>query len=106
MAEYVKVARVDEIAPGSMKLVVVNGVPVCLANLEGQIHAIGDTCTHEGGPLSEGTLEGHVVACPWHGAEFDVRTGAVLAMPAVEPVPSYDVKVEAGDVLVATEPRR
>ncbi len=105
MAEFVKVARVGEIPPGSVKQVVVGAATICVANVDGQLYAIGDTCTHQEGPLSEGTLEGHVVTCPWHAAEFDVRSGAVLALPAAEPVPAYDVKVEGGDVLVATEPR-
>ncbi len=106
MAEFVKVARVDEVPPGSLKQVVVGTATLCLANVGGQFYAIGDECTHQGGPLSEGILEGHVVTCPWHAAEFDVRTGSALALPAVEPVAVHEVKVEGGDVLVATEPRR
>lgn len=105
MAEFVKVAQVDEVPPGSLKQIVVGTATLCLANVDGQFYAIGDTCTHQEGPLSEGTLEGPVVTCPWHAAEFDVRTGAVLALPAAEPVPAYDVRVEGSDVLVATEPR-
>ncbi len=94
------VARVGEIGPGQKKVVEVGGVPVVLVNLDGEFFAVEDICTHDGGPLGEGDLEGHQIICPRHGARFDVRTGAVLAMPAFEPVPTYAVRVEGDDILV------
>ena len=67
-----------------------------LFNVEGTYHAIGDTCTHRGGPLSEGDVQGTRVTCPWHGADFDLKTGAVLGPPAQKGVPSYNPRALAG----------
>lgn len=103
MAEFVKVADKDELAPGERKVVEVDGTWVALFNLDGELHAIADICTHDDGPLAEGPLHGHVIECPRHGATFDVRTGEVLSFPAITPVPSYEVKVEGDDVLVSVE---
>ncbi len=100
MGEFVKVAEVEDVAPGSGILVELDGEPIALFNVDGTFYAIGDTCTHSGGPLSEGDLDGAVVTCPWHGAEFDVTTGEVTSPPASEPVPSYRVKVEGSDILI------
>lgn len=104
MAEFVKVARVSEVPPGTMKGVEVNGVGVALCNVEGAFYAVRDECTHEEFPLSAGELEERVVTCPLHGAQFDVTTGRVKALPAVVPVQTYPVKVEGDEVYVATEP--
>jgi 3-phenylpropionate/trans-cinnamate dioxygenase ferredoxin subunit len=101
MPGYVKVARADEIEPGGKKVVEVDGVEIIVVNLDGQFYAFEDVCTHDGGPLGEGKLEGHQIVCPRHGARFDVRTGTALKMPAVEPTPTYPLKVEGGDILVA-----
>jgi 3-phenylpropionate/trans-cinnamate dioxygenase ferredoxin subunit len=100
MPRYVKVARADEIPPGQKKIVEVDGVLVVLVNLDGEFYAIEDVCTHDGGPLGEGELEGHELICPRHGARFDVRTGEALTLPAFEPAPTYEVRLENGDVLV------
>jgi 3-phenylpropionate/trans-cinnamate dioxygenase ferredoxin subunit len=100
MPRYVKVARADEIPPGQKKIVEVDGVLVVLVNLDGEFYAIEDVCTHDGGPLGEGELEGHELICPRHGARFDVRTGDALTLPAFEPAPTYEVRLENGDVLV------
>lgn len=100
MPRYVKVARADEIPPGEKKIVEVDGLLVVLVNLDGEFYAIEDVCTHDGGPLGEGELEGHVLICPRHGARFDVRTGDALTLPAFEPAPTYEVRLENGDVLV------
>jgi 3-phenylpropionate/trans-cinnamate dioxygenase ferredoxin subunit len=100
MPRYVKVARVDEIPPGEKKIVEVDGLLVVLVNLDGEFYAIEDVCTHDGGPLGEGELEGHELICPRHGARFDVRTGDALTLPAFEPAPTYEVRLENGDVLV------
>ena len=100
MPRYVKVARADEIPPGEKKIVEVDGLLVVLVNLDGEFYAIEDVCTHDGGPLGEGELEGHELICPRHGARFDVRTGEALTLPAFEPAPTYEVRLENGDVLV------
>lgn len=97
---YVSVARVGEIPEGGVKVVYVDEVPVAVFHIDGAYHAIEDLCTHDGGPLADGVLEGCVIECPRHGARFDVRTGAVLAMPATVPVPAYDVRVEGDDIQV------
>lgn len=101
MSEYVAVAKVNQIKPGKVTLVKVGGEDVALFNIAGAFFAIADTCTHDGGSLSEGDVSGHVVACPNHGSEFDVRTGAAVGPPADEPVKAYQVKVEGEDVLIA-----
>jgi 3-phenylpropionate/trans-cinnamate dioxygenase ferredoxin subunit len=91
---------VSEIAPGTTKRVEVAGEPVLLCNVEGTIYAIEDTCTHDGGELDQGYLEGCQIMCPRHGAFFDVRTGAALTLPAVLPVRTYKVRIEGDAIFV------
>ena len=100
MAGFVKVAKTDEIVPGQGKIIEVGGKKIALFNVEGSFYAIDDTCTHRGGPLSEGVLEGKQVTCPWHGARYDVTTGAVLSPPAPQGVARYDIRVEGSDIEV------
>ena len=97
---FVKVAETKEIVPSGMKAVEVEGEKVCIINTEGNYYAIGNICTHVGGPLDEGTLEGFEVECPWHGSKFDVRTGEPTKPPAVQKVPKYEVKIDGNNVLV------
>lgn len=104
MTEFITVARADELKPGTMTCVKVGRTRVALANVDGEIFAFSDTCTHEEASLSEGELFGDVVECPLHGAAFNVRTGAVESFPAVYPVATYAVRVQDGLVQVATEP--
>ncbi|HLV99887.1 MAG TPA: non-heme iron oxygenase ferredoxin subunit [Ktedonobacterales bacterium] len=101
MSEYVKVASVSDLAPGQMTLVEVDGELICLANVDGSFYAIADECTHVGGALSDGELEGYVVTCPVHFGQFDIRTGKVLQHPPREDAATYEVKVEGEDVLIA-----
>ena len=98
--DFVKVAATKDIQPSQMKEVEVAGEKVCVINVEGKFYAIDNVCTHEGGPLAEGTLEGYEVECPWHGSRFDVRTGEVINPPAETPQPLYEVKVEDNNILV------
>ena len=100
MADFVKVAEVDEIEEGQMMAVEVDGEPVCLANVYGEICAFTDNCTHISGPLSEGDLENEVVTCPWHGAQFNVRTGKVVRGPARQDILTYPVRVEGQSILI------
>ena len=100
MAGFVKVAKTDEVAPGQGKMVEVNGKKIALFNVEGSFHAIDNTCTHHGGPLSEGVLDGKQVTCPLHGAIFDVTTGEALGPPAHGGVPRCNVRVEGIDIEV------
>ncbi len=98
MAAYVKVANADELQPGGAKLVEAGDQKVALFNVDGTCYAISDTCTHRGGPLSEGALDNDVVTCPWHGARFCVRDGEVQGPPAQQSVTSYPVRVTSGSV--------
>jgi glycine betaine catabolism B len=98
--DFVKVANTDDIQLSNMKEVQLDGEIICLANIEGKYYAIGNICTHEGGPLADGTLEGYEVQCPWHGSKFDVRTGEVKEPPASEPEPTYQVKVDGNNILI------
>jgi 3-phenylpropionate/trans-cinnamate dioxygenase ferredoxin subunit len=100
MAEFVKVAIMNEIAPGQARLVNIKGKEIALFNIEGTFFALENACTHEEGPLAEGEIEGHEVTCPWHGARFDVRTGQVLCAPAYEDAARYNVRVTGTDIEV------
>jgi glycine betaine catabolism B len=101
--DFVKVAETRDIQPSQMKEVQVNGQNICVVNVEGKYYAIGSICTHEGGPLADGTLEGYEVECPWHNSKFDVRTGEVISPPATEPEPAYEVKVDGNNILIKTQ---
>ena len=103
MAKTVKVAQTGDLAPGTSKVVQADGLSIALFNVEGTFYAIDNTCTHRGGPLGEGALSGDTVECPWHGAHFNVKTGAVTAPPAGAGVRSFPVKVEGSDVLVEVD---
>lgn len=103
--DFVIAARLDEIAPGQVKVVEVDGQEVAIANVDGHLYAFADMCTHDDGPLVEGEWDGCVVTCPRHGARFDISTGAALSFPAVTPIPVYDVKVEGTAIMVSRTPR-
>jgi 3-phenylpropionate/trans-cinnamate dioxygenase ferredoxin subunit len=94
------VAHKSAIAPGTMTRVVVDGVAVLLCNVGGELYAVEDVCTHDGGALDGGELEGCRVMCPRHGALFDVTSGKALTPPAVVPLPTFPVRVDGDDVSV------
>jgi len=100
MARWVNVGRADEVCPGQKKIFEVDGIMVVVVNLAGEYFCVEDVCTHDGGPLGEGELEDGQLVCPRHGARFDVRTGDALTLPAFEPVATYQVKVQDGDLLI------
>jgi 3-phenylpropionate/trans-cinnamate dioxygenase ferredoxin subunit len=100
MNEFIAVTRVEDLKPGQVKVFEVEDEFVAVANVDGQFCAFADICTHDDGPLVEGELEGKVVTCPRHGARFDVCTGKVLGLPAVVPLPTFEVRVAAGEVQV------
>ena len=100
MAGFVKAAKSDEIAPGHGKMVELNGKKIAIFNVEGAFYAIDDTCTHRGGPLSQGAVSGTTVTCPWHGAQYDLVEGGVLTPPAPQGVASYKVVVEGDDISI------
>ena len=100
MAEFVRVASSLDIPEGKMKKVIVGSAQVLVANVKGKYYAIGNVCTHFGGSLDKGVLIGQEVQCPLHGSHFDVTNGQVKRGPATKPEPVYEVKVEAGNILV------
>ena len=97
---FVTVARVGEIPEGGVKVVRVDDQAIAVFNVGGEYYALDDVCTHDGGPLAEGPIDAHVVECPRHGARFDIRTGAVLSLPATVPVPTYSVRIEGDEIQV------
>ena len=101
MAEFTKVADTKELPPGTSKCVELDGQKVALFNVDGSIHAISDACTHVGGPLSEGDLDGAIITCPLHGATFDVTTGKVTGAPAAADADCFQVRVEGDDIQIA-----
>jgi len=101
MATFVQVATTHELSPGQGKLVEVNQKRIALFNTGGQFYAIDDICPHRGGPLSEGELEGETVVCPWHGAIFALRTGAVTRPPAAIGVMTYETRVQGDAIEIA-----
>jgi len=93
--------RAAQVAPGTVVTVTVQGIPLCVGQTEdGRWGAIDDVCTHDGGDLGDGELDGNAVECPRHGARFDLFTGRVLAFPAVVPVQAYPVHLDGDDVVV------
>ena len=100
MSEWVTAARADELAPGEWRTVDVDGTQVVVFNLDGEYFAIEDVCTHDGGQLTGGTIEGAEIVCPRHGARFSIRTGEALTAPAYEPTAKFPVRVENGEVQV------
>jgi nitrite reductase/ring-hydroxylating ferredoxin subunit len=100
MGRLVKIAETTEVPPGTARAVDVEGRAVALFNIDGTYYAIDGTCTHRGGPLSEGEVDGTVVTCPWHGARYDVTTGQVLGPPASKGVARYSVRVDGNDVKI------
>ena len=97
----VRVGSKSDVPAGQVRVFQVDGRSVCVANLDGEsFYAIDNLCTHDNGPLGEGTLAGDQVECPRHGARFDVKTGEVKAFPAVRPVRTYPVTIEGDEVKV------
>ena len=103
--KFVTVAKVNEIASGTVKVVYVEDSPVGIAHVDRQFYAFADVCTHDDGPVAEGPLVGCTIECPRHGAQFDIRTGAVLRLPAVTPIPVYDLEIEGDVIRVSKSPR-
>jgi nitrite reductase/ring-hydroxylating ferredoxin subunit len=100
MSTLREVCRTAEVAPGKSRLVQVDGKKIAVFNVGGHFYALDDTCTHRGGPLSQGAFDAQAVTCPWHGSKFDLKTGKVLQPPATRPVTAYPVVVEGDRVKV------
>jgi len=105
MSEFVPVAKTSEIQPGTVKVVHVDGVPIGVANVDGEFFAFGDVCTHDDGPVAEGELDGYLIECPRHGARFDIRNGAVKMLPAPTPIPVYPLRIEGDAIQVNPDPK-
>lgn len=97
---YIEIAQVAEIPENSRIFLEVSGIPVVVVNLGGTIHAFGDVCTHDNGPLGDGDLDGFEIKCPRHGARFDIRTGNAIRGPAFHDIPVFPVKIENGSILL------
>ena len=102
--KFITVASQSEVPSGEARVFEAGGKSLALCNVDGKIYAIDNVCTHDDGPLGSGKLQDHAIECPRHGARFDVRTGAVLGMPAAYPVKSYPTRIENGQVQVEIEP--
>ena len=103
MSDYVFACRVADLADESATSVEIDGVPICLAKSEGEVFAISDICSHADIPLSEGEVAEGTVECWLHGSRFDLRSGRPTSLPATQPVPTYPVKIDGDDVLVAVK---
>ncbi|HEY4309439.1 MAG TPA: non-heme iron oxygenase ferredoxin subunit [Pirellulales bacterium] len=100
MSDFVRVAKMSEIPDPGKLIAEVEDRLIVLFHVGGQLYALDDVCTHDGGPLGEGQLDGFCIACPRHGAKFDIRDGRALTMPATRPTVAHEVKIEGDDVLV------
>ena len=101
MADFVRVASIDDVPPGGLTLVDLDGERVVLANAGGQIYALAELCTHISRPLSKGDLDGEELVCPFHGSRFNLRSGEALSLPAQEPLATYTVQIDGSDILIA-----
>jgi 3-phenylpropionate/trans-cinnamate dioxygenase ferredoxin component len=90
---YYKIGSIGDVPIGERILLEIDGLPIAIFNIDGELYALEDTCTHDNAPFGDGELDGNKVICPRHGARFDVRTGKALSMPAINPVPIYPVRV-------------
>jgi nitrite reductase/ring-hydroxylating ferredoxin subunit len=97
---FVPVAKACDLAPGQLTWVAVDGERVVLANVDGVFYALRDVCGHRNAPLSKGRLTGHLIECPLHFAQFDVRTGELVNGPVSIAVRTYEVRVEGGTIYV------
>ncbi len=103
-ADFVTVARVADVAPGTGKAVVVGDREIALFNVEGRFYALDNTCPHQGGPLAEGWIEGTLVTCPWHAWTFKLTDGK-MTLGEYASVDTFDVRVERDEVQVSRTPR-
>ncbi|MEW6352987.1 MAG: non-heme iron oxygenase ferredoxin subunit [Pseudomonadota bacterium] len=100
MSDWIDVAKVEEFGPGAQRVMDVDGALIAVFNIGGEYFAIEDVCTHDGGVLTGGRVEGDQIICPRHGARFCIKTGAALTAPAFEPTATFPVRVENGMVQV------
>ena len=99
VSDFIRVAAISDLGVGKCSTVVANGKEVALFNVNGTFYATESSCTHRGGPLGQGELEGCVVSCPWHGWTFDVTTGTSMINPDFS-IQKYEVQIQGDDVLI------
>ncbi len=100
MAQFVRICTTSDLPDPGKAVFEIDEQFVLLCHVGGKFYALSDRCTHDDGPLGDGPLDGYCIACPRHGAKFDIRDGRVMSMPATQPTSAYEVKVEGGDVFV------
>ena len=100
MGEFINVANKKDVLAGKAISVNAKGKDIALFNVDGKFYAVDNECTHAGAPLCEGTINGTTVTCPWHGAEFNLSDGQVLAAPACDPIKSYKVMIDGDDIKI------
>ncbi len=100
-AHWVTVAKKDFLEPGELMYVEVDDEPVCVINLEGELYALNDVCTHEDASLADGTIDGDIIECPMHGGAFYIRTGEPAAFPVAVATEKYAVRIEGDDIQVS-----
>jgi 3-phenylpropionate/trans-cinnamate dioxygenase ferredoxin subunit len=103
MTKLVRVAKVSDLSSGQFKSVEIESERIALFNVDGTFYAMKDVCTHDGGTLTGGTLNGYSIECPRHGAQFDVRTGSVLRMPAYVGIETFPVEVKDDEIFIRFE---
>ena len=101
--KFHEVCKYEEIPPGERLFFEVDGQPIVILNIGGELFAIDDVCTHDDGPLGDGEVEEGQIICPRHGARFDIRTGEVLSLPAVNSVSTYPIRVVDGEIKIGFE---
>ena len=102
---FVKAAKASDIPPGRIRVIELGEEDVAVCNVDGEIYAVANVCTHDGGPLGDGYLLGDEIECPRHGARFNVRTGEVKTLPAIVPIPTFGVKIEGDEIWIDVEQR-
>lgn len=100
MSDWIVVADADALKPGEVRVVDADGTAIAVFNVAGEFFALEDVCTHDGGQLTGGCIEGGEVVCPRHGARFSIRSGEALTPPAYEPTAVFPVRIEGGQIQV------
>lgn len=103
MAAWISAGRADDLAPGQVRVVQAGRDRLAVCNVDNVLHCIADVCTHDGGPLDQGELDGNEIECPRHGARFDVTTGRATCLPAIVPVKVYPVRVVDGEIRIQVD---
>ena len=103
MASWVSGGQAGDLGPGQVRVVQAGRTRLAVCNVENSFHCVDDVCTHDGGPLDQGELDGVEIECPRHGARFDVTTGRATCLPAIVPVKVYPVRVQDGEIQIRVE---